>query len=205
MEDCSADREMGLNVELGGGSKCHRPRWNSLSRWLRAWLPWRWWWKTAVWWMAFLGRSVTNSIQPSVPGEQRWLRAGSPCCMCTLCLGAHESQYVHMSMCFKAHAFRATMQSTYVEWSGNERQLSTEVVVPPLPVQQPKGTFNTSVTNISHYCNTTQSWLQSGPLGGVCAFVCLCLSMCMCVSMTAQEHTWILLCSSEEGHSSYTF
>lgn len=66
-EGCRANGETWLNGERGGGSKCHQPRWNSLSRWLRALLLWRWRWKTAVWYMAFLGRSVTNSIQPRVP------------------------------------------------------------------------------------------------------------------------------------------
>lgn len=38
IKGCRADGAMRLDVELGGGSKCHGPRWNSLSRWLRAWI-----------------------------------------------------------------------------------------------------------------------------------------------------------------------
>lgn len=51
------------------------------------------------------------------------------------------------------HVNGITMMSTFnsdwvsSEQSGNQQQqLSTEVVVPPLLVQQPRGTFNTSVT-----------------------------------------------------------
>lgn len=78
-----------------------RPRWNSLSRWLRAWLPWRWWWKMAALWMAFRGPKRdqqhtalcalgTETIACGVTSSHRVFTS-------------HESQFGRMSTSLNVH------------------------------------------------------------------------------------------------------
>ena len=91
-----------------GGICCHGD--------LKAWLPWRCWWKTAVWWAAGAWPTAYSRAYPGDSGDHMQGHRDVAClyfvfeCTCIVSLNIHAFITHSERVCLNAFAFNAAVQ-----------------------------------------------------------------------------------------------